>query len=108
MDTESLKHAAQNVLQQYREFFSGDPETTINLVIDTPGDHYLLVEQGWQKGRRIYGTVIHLDIVDDKIWIQHDGTESGVAYELIDLGVPIEQIVLGFKSPERRKIAQLA
>ncbi len=33
------------------------------------------------------------------IWIQSDGTEVGVANELVEAGVPQKDIVLGFKSP---------
>ena len=45
----------------------------------------------------VYGTIIHVDIRDGKIWIQRDFTEEGVASELVDLGVPKADIVLGFK-----------
>lgn len=37
-----------------------------------------------------------MDIKDGKIWIQHDGTESGVANELGELGVPKADIVLAY------------
>ncbi|HDN27464.1 MAG TPA: hypothetical protein ENG03_10300 [Thioploca sp.] len=33
------------------------------------------------------GCVLHIDIKDGKIWIQHDGIEVGIANELIALGV---------------------
>ena len=39
---------------------------------------------------------MHLDIIDGKIWIQHDGTEIGVANELVEMGVPKEDIVLAY------------
>jgi hypothetical protein len=42
---------------------------------------------------------LHLDIKDGKIWIQHDGTEIGIANELVKLGVPKEDIVLAFHEP---------
>ena len=107
MDTLALRTTVESVLTQYRDYLGNDPDTTINLVIDTHRDHYLLIDHGWQGERRIYGTIFHLNIVDQKIWIQQDGTESGIAPELLQLGVPREQIVLGYKSPTRRKIAQL-
>ena len=107
MDTLALRTTVESVLTQYRDYLGSDPDTTINLVIDTHRDHYLLIDHGWQGERRIYGTILHLNIADQKIWIQQDGTESGIAPELLQLGVPREQIVLGYKSPTRRKIAQL-
>ncbi|RMG69569.1 MAG: hypothetical protein D6722_10035 [Bacteroidetes bacterium] len=36
------------------------------------------------------------------IWVQRDATEYGVANELVDLGVPREDIVLGFQAPFNR------
>jgi len=34
--------------------------------------------------------------------VQRDGTEYGVANELVDLGVPREDIVQGFQAPYQR------
>ncbi|WP_347239853.1 element excision factor XisI family protein [Oscillatoria sp. FACHB-1406] len=33
------------------------------------------------------------------MWVQHDGTEIEMADELVKLGVPKEDIVLGFQEP---------
>lgn len=51
----------------------------------------------------VYGTIIHVDIRDGKIWIQRDFTEKGVASELVYLGVSKTDIVLGFKPPYMRQ-----
>jgi hypothetical protein len=72
------------------------------LIFDESQDHYELVMSGWEGLDRIEGMVIHIDIIDGKIWIQHDGTEYGVARELEELGIPREVIVLGFHSPVKR------
>ena len=37
-----------------------------------------------------------------------DGTEEGIALELVELGIPREDIVLGFYRPERREITEFA
>ena len=68
----------------------------------------ILLEAGWHKSQRIYGNLIHLQIVNGKIWIQQDGTEVGIANELVDLGISPQQIVLAFKTLERRKITDFA
>ena len=49
-----------------------------------------------------------IDIKGDKIWIQYDGTEVGVANELIELGIPKKSIVLGFQDPNARKFTEFA
>ncbi len=103
-----LKQAIIKVLQDYIEFLGNDPESEIQLVIDETQDHYLLIEIGWHQNRRIYGTLIHIDIINEKIWIQLDGTEEGVANELVKQGISPQQIVLAFKSLERRRITDFA
>ncbi len=77
-------------------------------VIDPSGDHYIVVHVGWHRGRRVHGCVLHIDIIDGKIWIQHDGTTDGAAETLVAAGVPQEAIVLGFQPPERRKLTAFA
>ena len=78
------------------------------VVFDPVLDHFELVESGWQGRRRIHTVVFHLDIIDGKIWIQHDGTTDGAAETLVAAGVPQEAIVLGFQPPERRKLTAFA
>jgi XisI protein len=63
---------------------------------------------GWEDGFRMYGCLIHVDIKDGKIWIQYDGTEYSVANELIDLGVPKQDIVLAYHAPYARKYTEFA
>lgn len=111
MDTlnkEALKQITIKVLEDYLKFLGNDPETELELVIDETRDRYLLIETGWHQNKRIYGTLIHIDIIDGKIWIQQDGTEEGIANELVNLGVSSQQVVLGYKSLERRKITEFA
>ena len=43
-----------------------------------------------------------------KLTIQYDGTEYGVAQELLDAGVPKEHIVLAFYTPQMRQYTELA
>jgi hypothetical protein len=47
-------------------------------------------------------------IRDEKIWIQHDGTEGGIANELVERGVPKQDIVLAFHSPFKRQFTEFA
>lgn len=86
------------------------PEAKFRLypVMDDGNGHYILQEMGWDGSKRIYSTFVHLDIIDGKIWVQHDNTENGIADELVNAGIPKSKIVLGFKSLERRKITEFA
>jgi hypothetical protein len=72
-------------------------------VFDRGRDRYLLVDIGWRGSERIHGALVHVDITPDgRFWIQYDGTEYGIANELVEAGVPREHIVLGFRPPELR------
>ena len=111
MDTlthNQLKQAIIQILQEYLDFLGNDPESQLQLIIDEKNDHYLLLETVWHKNQRIYGNLIHCDIINGKIWIQQDGTEEGIANELVKLGISPQQIVLAFKTAERRKITDFA
>ena len=98
----------ENLLREYVDFLDQDDAIQQELVFDREHDRYLLVETGWQDNKRIHGPFLHLDIKDGKVWIQHDGTEDGIAYELEAAGIPKDQIVLGYRSFERRKLTEYA
>ena len=98
----------EKTFQDYADFLDTDRQIQIELVLDQTRNRYLLVETGWQNGYRIYGTLLHIDIIDQKIWIQHDGTEDGIADELVAAGIPQKQIILAFKSPEIRPYTDFA
>jgi XisI protein len=38
----------------------------------------------------------HLDLIEGKVWVQRDETEDGVTHELVEAGIPKQDIVLGF------------
>jgi hypothetical protein len=77
-------------------------------VFDEAADVYLVVVEGWQDVRCLHGCLVHVEIKGDKIWIQQDGTEDGVAADLLAAGIPRDCIVLGFKSPQSRSHTQYA
>jgi len=47
--------------------------------------------------------VIHIDIKDGKIWLQQNLTDQDPAVELVKMGVPREDIVLGLQPPYKRQ-----
>jgi len=78
-------------------------EYEIQTIFDTERDHYQLLYVGWRGNKRDFGCILHLDIKDGKIWIQHDGTEIGIANQLFEMGVPKKDIVLAFHEPYVRQ-----
>jgi len=72
----------------------------VEIIVDRDERHYDLMLIGWDRQRRIHGTVLHLGLIGDKIWIQHDGTDRGFALDLVEAGVPCDDIILAFKPPD--------
>ncbi len=99
---ESYRATIQEILKQRAIVPLGDTEVEAQMVFDTKNDHYQLVHTGWQDDNRLYGCMVHVDIKNGKFWIQYDGTEQGVANELVERGVPKEDIVLAFHAPYKR------
>jgi len=105
---EKYREKVQQLLSNYFERFSRPEEDTLELIFDTTREHYMLMDAGWLGQRREYGILIHLNIKNQKIWIQHDGTEAGMANELLEMDIPKEDIVLGFHSPFMRQHTEFA
>jgi len=105
---ESYRKIIQQLLKEYAQFGSGDAVVEIQLLADTVRDHYQLMHIGWQNERRIYGCILHLDIKDGKIWLQHNGTEDDIPAELVKMGVSNMDIVVGFHSPFKRQFTEYA
>ncbi|HSM83650.1 MAG TPA: XisI protein [Nodosilinea sp.] len=105
---EHYRPLVQEILAEYSRVDFSNPELKTELIFDIERDRYQVVHVGWSNKRRVYGCVLHLDIIDGKIWIQHDGTEGGIANELVDRGVPKQDIVLGFHSPFKRQFTEFA
>jgi hypothetical protein len=82
-------------LAQYRQYVQ-------TLITRYAGDHYQWMNVGWQHLNRIYRTIIHIDIKDGKIWLQQNLTDQDPAKELVEMGVPREDIVLGLQAPYKR------
>lgn len=98
----------QNLLQDYAQFGNMDDAVEIQVIADTVRDHYQLVQVGWQNDWRIYGCILHLDIKNGKIWLQHNGTEDDIPAELVKMGIPKIDIVVGFHSPFKRQFTEYA
>jgi hypothetical protein len=95
----------RNLIQQYAEFKPANGQIETEAVMDMSRDHYEVIHVGWDGVRRVHGSVVHLDILDGKVWIQHDGTSRCVAEELEAAGIPREDIVLGFHPASVRELS---
>ena len=98
----------QQLLQDYAALSGDDQTVDTELIFDTFRHSYQLVHVGWHGDRRIYGCILHLDIKDGKIWLQHNGTENDIPAELVEMGVAKTDIVVGFHSPFKRQFTEYA
>jgi hypothetical protein len=63
---------------------------------------------GWINKKKINNTQIHIRIKNEKIYIEQDWTERGITCQLLEAGVPKEDIVLAFHDPESRQLTEFA
>jgi hypothetical protein len=96
----------QTLLSQYVKDDTSDDEVEVQLIFDTERDHYQWMNVGWQQFDRIYRCIVHLDIKDGKIWLQQNLTDLNPAEELVEMGVPREDIVLGLQPPYKRQYTE--
>jgi hypothetical protein len=96
---DNLEFYRQNIeaiLRKYAEIPYSNGDIDQCLIIDRDRNHFMLFDVGWQQKRRVHGCITHVQIIDDKIWIQRDGIEDGITDELVEAGISKDKIVLGF------------
>lgn len=105
---ENYRNIIEKIINEYAAipYAYGDIES--RTMFDRHNDTYMLYTVGWNSRGRIHGINIHADIINGKIYIQHDGTEEGIATDLEREGVPKSDIVLAFHAPELRKHTEYA
>lgn len=109
MDTlANYQEIVKRLIMEYASYKPSHGEIETEAIIDTEKGHYEVMHVGWDGVRRVHGTIIHIDIIGDKIWIQYDGTSPGVAEELVEAGIPREAIVLGFHPAHLRQYTHFA
>ena len=99
---EHYRSCIQTLLEKYSQSKPRNEEVENELFFDSIRDHYQLMRVGWKGLERIYYTVLHFDIKEGKIWLQHNATDIDVGQELIEMGVAKEDIVLGLHPSYKR------
>jgi hypothetical protein len=97
----------KNILKEHSEYRSrGDDDIQSQVVFDDEHQRYLVLDMGWDDKEYWHTTPIHVDVIGGKIWIQYDDTEDGIATDLLEAGVPEDDIVLGFHHPQVRPFTE--
>ncbi len=108
---EKLEHhreIVKQVLTEYSQIKPSYGEIEVYTSFDQQGEHYQVISAGWHNQRRIYGCSIHIDLKNDKIWIQYDGTEIGIANVLLEHNISKQDIVLAYHEPFARQFTEFA
>ena len=101
-----VKTYLQDLVRRWDEFNSSVNSDYLqhSLILDDTHQRYLLGRYGWMDGKYTYAIAIHIDIIDDRVWIQRNSTEEEIVDTLADHGIPSHEVVLGFISPDLRKL----
>ncbi|MGK7951839.1 MAG: XisI protein [Xenococcaceae cyanobacterium] len=105
---ESYRQIIKQVLTEYAAIPYKYGDIASELIVSNDENRFILITQGWEDHTRVHGCVVHLDIINGKIWIQRDGTEDGIATDLEAAGIPKSDIVLAFHPQRLRKYTEYA
>jgi hypothetical protein len=106
--TDEFRVIVRRVFEEVARMTPSEGDKRTELVCDDAAGHYQLGEVGWEGRRRIDNIYLHVDVYDDRVWLQHDGTNLRLADWLVREGVPKHHIVLAFHPAELRQYTDYA
>lgn len=71
-------------------------------------DEYRLIDTEILPGRRLDYVVVQLVLREGKIWIERDGIEYGIGQDLLEVGIPAKDIVIGLAQGQPLTLAEAA
>ncbi len=98
----------KDILNGYAAIPFSYGEIKQQVFIDKAENNFFLFNIGWYNKKRVHGCVVHIEIIDDKLWIQQDGIEDGIANDFLSAGIPKDKIVLAFHPPSIRPHTEFA
>jgi hypothetical protein len=98
-DAEIIEH----ILCERARFYAMPERFRTLTVFDRERGQFLLVDEGWNGYKRTHNTWVHVELRDGKFYIHEDGTQDGIATDLMKAGIPSSRIVLSFKHPTLRQ-----
>jgi XisI protein len=92
----TYRNIIKQLILRYAQLKPSHGNIRLDPVFDEANDRYALMQVGWDKQRRIRGNLIYLTIQNERVFIEYDGTETGITDELVAAGIPRDNIVLAF------------
>jgi hypothetical protein len=105
---ERYRVIVRRLIEEYASYKPSHGQIETEAIVDPERDHYEVMHVDWDGVRRVHGCVVHIDIRGGKVWVQHDGTSRPVVDELLEAGIPREDIVLGFHPADVRPLTAFA
>lgn len=105
---DQYRQIVRRLIEEYASYKPSHGQIETEAIVDHDRDHYEVMHVGWDGERRVHGSVVHIDIIGGKVWIQYDGTSRPVAEELVAAGIPREDIVLAFHPADVRPFTDYA
>ncbi|CCH99804.1 MAG: XisI protein [Microcystis aeruginosa K13-05] len=102
------RQLVKSILSEYTQYKPTGNDLEIQAIFDEQKEHYQVVTFGWEGEKYVHYCLIHIDLKSDKIWIQWNMTEQDIAEDLVRLGVPKKDIVIGFHPPVLRQLTDYA
>jgi hypothetical protein len=101
----NYKKILQDIFEyQAKKFHYPLPDVGSRAYIGEDKNHFILMDIGWKGKRYIHRILYTVEIINDKIWIHEDNTDTDLIGQLLDKGVPKKDIVLGFVPVYAREI----
>jgi hypothetical protein len=104
----NYREIIKQLLTDYVKYPPAYGDVEMETIFDQEQDRYQLMVVGWRGKKRIHGCLVHIDIKDDKVWLQHDSTDAEIAQSLVEMGILAEDIVLAFYPEHRRQYTGFA
>lgn len=97
MDTvATYREIVKQVILKYAKLRPSHGNIRVDAVLDETHDRYAIMAVGWERKRRVHDNVLYVTIQEGKIYIEYDGIGYGITPELIERGIPENNIILAF------------
>ena len=94
--TEEYREFVKRIVRHYAQFKPSHGDIRMDAVCDDEHGRYALAHAGWNLCNRVHGMVLYVRVEDGKVHVEYDGVGEGIYKDLLEAGVPEEDIVLAY------------
>jgi len=99
MDPIPYADILKSVLKPHVELNPSHGKIETFAVFDDTRNTYCVFDAGWDNGQRVHGLMFAGRISAGQIVIEYDGLHHGVTEQLIEAGVPEQDIIHAWREP---------